>query len=64
MGEALKARRAQRMEKDMARWRRREARIAGWLADGRSLAEIGRRLGVSRQRVFQIAERVKGGDAT
>ena len=41
-------------KKELAKWRRRRDQIRRWKAAGKSLAEIGRKLGVSRQRVAQL----------
>lgn len=42
--------------KELAKWRRRRDQIRRWQALGMSLAEIGRKLGVSRQRVAQLVK--------
>ena len=41
-------------KKELTKWRQRRAKIRRWRAQGMSLAAIGRKLGVSRQRVAQL----------
>lgn len=43
-------------KKELAKWRKRRNQIRLWKATGMSLAQIGRKLGVSRQRAKQLAD--------
>lgn len=42
-------------KKEMAVFKRRKARILALIASGMSQADIGRKLGMKRQRVHQVA---------
>lgn len=58
-GEARREIRQGAMQRELAKWARRRARIAELEAQGVSLVEIGRRYGISKQRVHAIVKQAR-----